>query len=86
MLFSTITSKGQTTIPNEIRKLLHLKSGDKIGFAIDSNGGVRIRAKNRPVSALKGMIKSSFDKPLSKQDIKDAVASGIKEKFSIEKL
>lgn len=34
MLASTLTSKGQATIPAEIRHILHLKSGDKIAFEI----------------------------------------------------
>ncbi|MBE9171417.1 type II toxin-antitoxin system PrlF family antitoxin [Pleurocapsales cyanobacterium LEGE 06147] len=32
MTSSTITSKGQTTIPLQIRKLLNLQSGDRINF------------------------------------------------------
>lgn len=34
MLVSTLTSKGQTTIPMEIRKALQLKPGDKVVFEI----------------------------------------------------
>lgn len=34
MLASTLTSKGQATIPAEIRETLHLKSGDKICFEL----------------------------------------------------
>ena len=34
MLLSTLTSKGQATIPAEIRQALHLKAGDKIIFEI----------------------------------------------------
>ena len=29
---ATLTSKGQTTIPNEIRDSLHMKEGDRITF------------------------------------------------------
>ncbi len=34
MLASTITSKGQTTIPAEIRKALNLKTGDTVAFKV----------------------------------------------------
>ncbi|HLB43665.1 MAG TPA: AbrB/MazE/SpoVT family DNA-binding domain-containing protein [Gammaproteobacteria bacterium] len=34
MKFSTITSKGQATIPLEIRKQLDLHTGDRIAFEI----------------------------------------------------
>lgn len=35
---SKITSKGQVTIPNRIRKLLHLKEGSAVGFSLTKNG------------------------------------------------
>ena len=34
MLISTLTSKGQATIPVEVRKSLELKAGDKVVFEI----------------------------------------------------
>jgi antitoxin PrlF len=37
---SSITSKGQTTIPKEIRDHLHLKPGDRIEFVTDEDGRV----------------------------------------------
>ncbi len=40
MSVSTITSKGQTTIPKNIRKYLKLHSGDKIDFIIGKEGKV----------------------------------------------
>ena len=35
-----ITTKGQITIPNRIRKLLHLKEGSSVGFGITKDGVV----------------------------------------------
>lgn len=37
MLQSTITKKGQTTIPKEIRKLLRLKPNDRVFYIIEEN-------------------------------------------------
>jgi len=34
MLATTLTVKGQTTIPTEVRKALHLKPGDKVAFEV----------------------------------------------------
>jgi antitoxin PrlF len=39
---SKITSKGQITVPIEVRRLLGVRPGDKLLFESDSNG-VRIR-------------------------------------------
>lgn len=33
-----ITSKGQVTIPNRIRRLLHLKEGESVGFSLAKEG------------------------------------------------
>ena len=34
---ATITSKGQVTLPADIRRLLHLKQGDKVVFSAEGN-------------------------------------------------
>ena len=39
---SKITSKGQVTIPNRIRKLLHLKEGGAVGFSLTKNGVILV--------------------------------------------
>ena len=38
---SKVTSKGQTTIPQEVREYLELKPGDRINYVLD-NGLVRL--------------------------------------------
>ena len=42
MAYSTLTSKGQTTVPREIRKLLGLKENDRILYEIE-DGKVAIK-------------------------------------------
>jgi len=48
-----ITSKGQITVPHEIRRALGVQPGDKLLFEKDGSGGVRVR----PVR-----MKSPFEK------------------------
>ena len=43
---STITTKGQITIPANIRKQLGLSSGDKIGFFIEDNHIILFRKES----------------------------------------
>ncbi len=43
MPYSTLTSKGQTTIPREIRRLFGLKKNDRILYEV-TNGNVAIKA------------------------------------------
>ncbi|HZP65331.1 MAG TPA: AbrB/MazE/SpoVT family DNA-binding domain-containing protein [Rudaea sp.] len=52
---STLTSKGQTTIPKEIRDYLDLHPGDRIEFVVRENG-VMLRAATRKVTDLKGFL------------------------------
>ena len=42
MPYSTLTSKGQTTVPREIRKLLGLKENDRILYEVE-DGKVAIK-------------------------------------------
>ena len=53
---TTITSKGQVTVPKAIREQLHLRPGDKLDFLLDENGGLRVEPVTEPVTALKGML------------------------------
>ena len=40
-----ITSKGQVTIPNRIRKLLHLETGASLAFGLSKDGVVLLPCK-----------------------------------------
>ena len=40
MTHSTVTSKGQTTLPAPIRRALHLKPGDRISYEIQGDAVV----------------------------------------------
>ncbi len=42
--FSKITSKSQTVIPREVREMLGLKPGDRVRYAMTSNGVVLEKA------------------------------------------
>lgn len=52
---STITSKGQTTIPKAIREHLRLKPGDRVKFFVHPDGSVVLLPK-RPAAALRGIV------------------------------
>jgi antitoxin PrlF len=67
MSTSILTSKGQTTIPIDIRSYLGLHPGDRIEFFIDDEGRVVIASLTTDVTALKGML----PKPTKKISIED---------------
>ena len=62
---STITSKGQVTIPAEIRRHLDLRTSDKISFVIEEDGTVRLKAPRYPDIASVAGAAGSLKKPLS---------------------
>jgi antitoxin PrlF len=53
---STITTKGQTTIPGSIRRHLNLKPGDRIEYVVEADGKVVLLPATVDVSALKGLL------------------------------
>ena len=59
MIQSTLTAKGQTTLPKEVRAALGLKSGDKIRYLV-ADGEVRV-VKPRPLSEMAGCLSGYYD-------------------------
>ncbi len=53
---STISSKGQVTIPRAIRTRMHLKVGDRLRFVVEADGSVRLAAATRDVSTLRDIL------------------------------
>lgn len=53
---TTLTSKGQVTVPREIRDRLGLVSGDKLTFTLLSDGTVIMRAKTRRLLDVAGSL------------------------------
>lgn len=54
---ATVTTKGQVTIPADIRKSMGLSAQDRIVFTTLADGTVLMRAKTRSVVDLKGLLK-----------------------------
>ena len=71
---SSITTKGQTTIPKDVRDRLNLKPGDRVNFFFHPDGSVAIRPL-KPVSALKGILKSRIG-PVSIEDMNAGIIEG----------
>ena len=68
-IISTLTSKGQVTIPAEVREYLGLETNDKVAFVIDDDGVVRLRVLRYPtIASLRGAA-GSLKKPLSWQEM-----------------
>ncbi len=81
MATSTLTSKGQTTIPKEIRERLNLKPGDRIDFVVEDDGRVVLRPRTIDVSQLRGMLRRPGRRRASLEDMNRAIQEGAVARF-----
>ncbi|MCR4471133.1 AbrB/MazE/SpoVT family DNA-binding domain-containing protein [Burkholderia sp. SCN-KJ] len=59
MAEATLTSKGQVTIPADVRQALSLSTGAKLVFTLLDDGTVILRAKTRRLHELEGMLSTT---------------------------
>ena len=64
-ILSTISSKGQVTVPVEVRRHLGIGTNDKIAFVIEDDGAVRLSVPHYPTIASLAGAAGSLPKPLS---------------------
>ena len=73
MFESSITTKGQTTLPKAVRESLAVKAGDRIRYVIVEEGVLVMPV--RPTSRLFGSLK--YDgQPVSLEDMDRGIAEG----------
>ena len=75
MYTSKITSKGQTTIPKQIREKLHAETGDTIAYDVEEIGVVTMR-KVRPIDlawhdALSSTLADEWNTPEADEAFRD---------------
>ena len=57
MSSSTLTSKGQITVPKEIREALGVHAGDRLAFRTREDGTVLVEAETVDLMTLQGALK-----------------------------
>ena len=73
MTIATITSKGQVTIPKEIRDALTLNSGDKLEFEVNDRGDLLVRPVTRSVSDVFGRLEQSRSSAVTLDEMNRAI-------------
>ena len=66
---STITAKGQTTVPRQVRDHLGAGPGTRLVWHVMPGGGLVVRAKTHSVLELAGMLKSPKKQPVPVEDM-----------------
>ena len=79
-MLATLTSKGQVTLPKEIRDALKLSSGAKLDFSLQPDGSVNLRPMKNSVASLFGILKRPGGKAYSIEEQKEAVGRALVEK------
>ncbi|MBI3826889.1 MAG: AbrB/MazE/SpoVT family DNA-binding domain-containing protein [Candidatus Rokubacteria bacterium] len=62
---TTLTTKGQVTIPKPVRDVLRLRPGDRLDFIIGDDGRVLVRAGTASARELKGLLRRRGRRPVS---------------------
>jgi AbrB family looped-hinge helix DNA binding protein len=75
MASALVTSKGQVTIPIEIRKRFGIDSGVRVDFLENANGECVIRPKTGSIMDLRGMVKWK-GKPVTIEEMNETIAKG----------
>jgi AbrB family looped-hinge helix DNA binding protein len=69
MAESTITAKGQTTVPAEVRARVRAKPGTKLVWSVTPDGTIVVRAKSRSILDMAGMLKVAKGKRVAIEDM-----------------
>ncbi len=72
---ATVTSKGQITVPSEVRKALGLRSGSRVHFVRTDSGAYELVPEIRSVTSLKGSIANNGS-AVTLEQMDEAVLAG----------
>jgi antitoxin PrlF len=73
---ATITSKGQITIPAQVRTALGVRSGDRLEFVETEKGQFTIVPATGSIRELKGLFRGRRSKPVSLEEMDRAITKG----------
>lgn len=77
MTAATLTSKGQLTLPKDVREALGVGPGDQVNFVRMQDGNFAVMPASLPVKRLKGIVPKPA-KPITLEDMDRAIAAGAK--------
>ena len=69
MFEATVRSKGQITIPADIRRALGLTTRDRVSFTLMPDKTILMRAKNKSFLELRGILKPAPGTTVSTEEL-----------------
>lgn len=79
MAIATVTSKGQITLPKEVREHLHLTEGDRVEFVIEGEGTVQVRPLAGSVRGLFGCLRGVGRSAPSLEELEERLIDSLAE-------
>jgi len=80
MTTATVTSKGQVTIPIDVRKKLGIQAGTRVQFIPRADGGYDFVASSGSVRDIRGMI-AARGRAATLEEMDDAIADAAADRF-----
>lgn len=78
----TVTSKGQTTVPKQVRDFLGLETGAQVEWTLDENGTATVKPRNLRAVDLAGILGAPPNgRHLTIEDMDDAIAEAVSRRF-----
>lgn len=71
VFFSTVTSKGQVTIPKDVRDRLGISTGATVSFVLENDGTVKLTIPQYPTVASLVGAAGSLPEPRSWDEMRD---------------
>lgn len=75
MSTATVTSKGQVTIPKDVRDRLNIGPGSRIEFIVEASGRTAILAKKLSIDDLVGILPKPA-RAATNEEIREAIRKG----------
>ena len=66
---STLTTKGQTTVPQPVRLAMRAQAGTRLTWSVMPDGSVIVRAKIKSLTDLAGSLKAPRSKKVRVEDM-----------------
>ena len=81
-MFATLTSKGQITLPKEIRDRLGLDAGSMLDFQLLEDNTITARPVKPDARRIRGLLKSPHATTPTAVQVDEAVSKHLRDKFA----
>ena len=81
-MFATLNSKGQITLPKEIRDRVGLDAGAVLEFELLPDNSITARAVKPHARKIRGLLKSPHAKPLTIEQMDEGISRRLREKHA----